>query len=50
MDNKAYTPTPEEEAIYRRVERHYIAKDVLDAYFSLGVTQTTAESEYTLLK
>ncbi len=27
-----------------------IAKDVLDAYFSLGVTQTTAESEYTLLK
>lgn len=27
-----------------------IAKNVLDAYFSLGVTETTAEGEYTLLK
>ena len=27
-----------------------IAKNVLDAYFSLGVTETTAEGEYALLK
>ena len=45
MDNKAYTPTPEEEAIYRRVERHYIAKDVLSEAESSGCRVTPEDAE-----
>lgn len=45
MDNKAYTPTPEEEAIYRRVEKHYIAKDVLSEAESSGCRVTPEDAE-----
>lgn len=45
MDNKAYTPTPEEEAIYRRVEKHYVIKDVLSEAESSGCRVTPEDAE-----
>ena len=45
MEKNAYTPTPEEEAIYRRVERHYVIKDVLSEAESSGCRVTPEDAE-----
>lgn len=45
MEKKPYTPTAEEEAVYRRVERHYIAKDVLSEAESSGCRVTPEDAE-----
>ena len=45
MEKNAYTPTPEEEAIYRRVEKHYIAKDVLSEAEKSGCRVTPEDAE-----
>lgn len=45
MEKKAYTPTPEEEAVYRRVEKHYVIKDVLSEAESSGCRVTPEDAE-----